>query len=97
MTTEVLTVSELSARLRIGRSSAYRLVKDGMIRSVRIGRTIRVPETAVQEFLSGARGDVVSQKTSDTTVTDRDAGPNGTGELTTTPTTTQKEGLGAEL
>ena len=72
MTTEVLTVSELSARLRVGRSSAYRLVKDGMIRSVRIGRTIRVPEAAVQEFLGGARGDVVSQKPNAPTFTATD-------------------------
>lgn len=46
-----LTVSELAQALRIGRNSAYQLVNDGTIRSIRVGRCIRIPRTAVEQFL----------------------------------------------
>lgn len=47
----VLTVQELAAVLRISRSEAYKLVDQGVIPSVRIGRSIRVSCAAVQECL----------------------------------------------
>ena len=50
-----LTVPELAAELRIGRNSAYNMVRSGQIRSVRIGRNIRIPRDAVDSFLAGAR------------------------------------------
>lgn len=46
-----LTVPELAQALRIGRNSAYQLVNDGIIRSIRVGRSIRIPRTAVMQFL----------------------------------------------
>ena len=49
----VLTVRDLSEYLRIGRDSAYALVRSGQIRSVRIGRQIRIPRAAVDAYLSG--------------------------------------------
>ena len=49
----VLTVDELAEQLRIGRSSAYQLVNDGQIRSIRVGRAIRIPTDAVDRFLNG--------------------------------------------
>lgn len=52
---DVLTVSELADLFQIGRSSAYNLVKTHRIRSIRIGRCIRIPRTAVEEYLSNAR------------------------------------------
>lgn len=51
----LLTVEELAEQLRIGRSSAYTLVKSRQIRSIRIGRTIRIPRNAVSEFIEGAQ------------------------------------------
>jgi excisionase family DNA binding protein len=48
---EVLTVDESRALLRIGRDAAYALIHSGALRSVRIGRTIRVPRDAVLELL----------------------------------------------
>ncbi len=48
----VLTVPELAAFLRIGRNQAYALVASGAIRSVRIGRVVRVPRQAVEAFLA---------------------------------------------
>lgn len=49
----ILTVKELAEYLRIGRDSAYGLVRSGQIRSVRIGRQIRIPRAAVDVYLSG--------------------------------------------
>ena len=49
-----LTVSEAGDILRIGRSKAYQLVRCGAIRSIRIGRSIRVPKDAVAEYLGCA-------------------------------------------
>lgn len=52
---ETLKVKEVAAILRCGRNQAYQLVKSGEIRSVRIGRAIRVPAEAVGEFMAGRR------------------------------------------
>lgn len=49
----VLRVEELMPILGIGRNTAYELVRCGQIRSVKVGRQIRVPRDAVAEFLGG--------------------------------------------
>ena len=46
-----LRVEELMPILGIGRNTAYELVRSGQIRSIKIGRQIRVPRDAVIEFL----------------------------------------------
>jgi len=51
----LLTVEELAEQLRIGRSSAYTLVKSRQIRSIRIGRAIRILHNAVSEFIKEAQ------------------------------------------
>jgi len=48
----VLSVSELSQVLGIGKNTAYTLVNDGTIPSVRVGRQIRISRTALEEFLA---------------------------------------------
>lgn len=48
----VLSVPQLAEVLQIGRNSAYDLVKSGQIRSIRIGRTIRIPQAALLEYLN---------------------------------------------
>ena len=47
-----LRVEDLMPVLGISRNTAYELVRSGKIRSVRIGRQIRVPKSAISEFLS---------------------------------------------
>lgn len=47
-----LRVEELMPILGIGRNTAYELVRSGQIRSIRIGRQIRIPKEAVLVFLS---------------------------------------------
>ena len=48
-----LRVEELMPILDIGRNTAYELIRSGQIRSVRIGRQIRIPREALLEFLDG--------------------------------------------
>lgn len=48
-----LRVEDLMPILGIGRNTAYELVRSGQIRSIRIGRKIRIPRNAVAEFLRG--------------------------------------------
>ena len=49
----VLRVEDLIPILAIGRNTAYELVRSGQIRSIKVGRQIRVPRDAVVEFLQG--------------------------------------------
>ena len=46
-----LRVEELMPILGIGRNTAYELIRSGQIRSIRIGRQIRIPRDALLEFL----------------------------------------------
>lgn len=47
-----LHVEDLMPVLDIGRNTAYELVRSGQIRSIRVGRQIRIPKEALLEFLS---------------------------------------------
>ena len=47
----ILRVEDLMSILGIGRNTAYELIRSGQIRSVRIGRQIRIPREALLEFL----------------------------------------------
>ena len=46
----LLTVEEAAEQLRIGRTVAWRLVSNGELQSVQIGRLRRVPAAAVSEY-----------------------------------------------
>ena len=50
---EVLKVREVAAELRIGINQAYEAVRDGRIRSVKIGRAVRVTREALEDFKAG--------------------------------------------
>jgi len=39
--------------LGIGRNTAYELVRSGRLRSIRVGRQVRIPKNALIEFLGG--------------------------------------------
>ena len=52
MADEILfSVSEAARRLGIGRSLLYRLILEGEVLSVKIGRSRRVPRCALEEFV----------------------------------------------
>ena len=46
-----LRVEDLMPILGIGRNTAYELIRSGQIRSIRIGRQIRIPRDALLDFL----------------------------------------------
>lgn len=52
-----LSVPEVAKLLKIGRNTAYELVRSRQIRSVRIGRQIRVPRSALEEYLNAPTND----------------------------------------
>ena len=49
-----LTVAEVSALMRVSKMTVYRLVHSGELTAVRVGRSFRVPEHAVDAYLRGA-------------------------------------------
>ncbi len=48
----LLKVKQAAERLYVSRSTAYNMVKSGEIKSVLIRRMIRIPETALNEYLA---------------------------------------------
>ncbi len=47
----VLSVVQLAQLLCVGKNTAYDLVNSGQVKSVRVGRQIRIPREAVYEYL----------------------------------------------
>ena len=47
-----LRVEDLMPILGIGRNTAYELVRSGKIRSIRIGKQLRIPKQALIDYLS---------------------------------------------
>ena len=56
MIEEILTLSvtEAAKKLGLGRNTGYKLVHEGIIPALRLGRQLRVPETALMQMLEGA-------------------------------------------
>ncbi len=54
---DVLTITEVSRLLRIGRNSAYDAARRGELPVVRIGRRLLVPRVALERLLAGHRPD----------------------------------------
>lgn len=46
-----LTVAEVATVMRVSRMTVYRLVHSGDLPAVRVGRSFRVPERAVHDYL----------------------------------------------
>ncbi|GAA0302047.1 hypothetical protein GCM10009528_18870 [Kineococcus aurantiacus] len=46
-----LTVAEVASMMRVSKMTVYRLVHNGELPAVRVGRSFRVPEDAVHEYL----------------------------------------------
>jgi excisionase family DNA binding protein len=49
-----LTVAEVARIMRVSKMTVYRLVHSGELPAVRVGRSFRVPEKAVHDYLEGA-------------------------------------------
>ena len=48
---ELMGVSDVQNALGIGRSMAYRLINDGKIKHIRIGRVIKIPKRYLIDFI----------------------------------------------
>ena len=48
---DVLTVKEMMDMLAIGKNTAYKLLRDGTIKSFRIGNTYKVLRKSVQAYI----------------------------------------------
>ena len=51
---DVLTIDDLQSALGIGRSTAYRLIRSGAIRHLRIGKNIKIPRRFLLEYIHEA-------------------------------------------
>ncbi|MFN2625130.1 MAG: helix-turn-helix domain-containing protein [Mycobacteriales bacterium] len=49
-----LTVAEVAALMRVSKMTVYRLVHAGELTAVRVGRSFRVPEQVVHDYLRDA-------------------------------------------
>jgi excisionase family DNA binding protein len=49
-----LTVAEVAELMRVSKMTVYRLVHNGELPAVRVGRSFRVPEDAVDAYLRGS-------------------------------------------
>ena len=54
----LVSVADAAQMLSIGRTAAWELVRKRKIRSVKIGRTRRVPIVAIQEYIQRLMDDV---------------------------------------
>lgn len=51
---DIMTVTQVSHALHIGRNSAYMLINSNFIRHLRIGSCIRVPKSCLIEYVASA-------------------------------------------
>jgi excisionase family DNA binding protein len=49
-----LTVAEVASIMRVSKMTVYRLVHSGELEAIRVGRSFRVREQAVDEYLRGS-------------------------------------------
>lgn len=52
MSALLLTVTETAAALHLGRNTVYDLIRLGQLPAVRVGRAIRIPQTALHEWIN---------------------------------------------
>ena len=48
---DIMSINDLRSALGIGRTKAYELVKSGEIRSIRVGKSIRIPKISLLDYV----------------------------------------------
>lgn len=48
----LLSVSDVQNALGLGRNSTYQLLRSGKLKSIRVGKLIKIPRAALEEYLS---------------------------------------------
>jgi len=51
MSTDYLTPDDVASRLQVSRQVVYNWINDGRLRAVKAGRTLRIPDAALEAFL----------------------------------------------
>ncbi|EWM15410.1 MULTISPECIES: helix-turn-helix domain-containing protein [unclassified Kutzneria] len=51
---QFLTIAEVAKVMRVSKMTVYRLVHSGELPAVRVGKSFRVTESAVQDYLENA-------------------------------------------
>lgn len=51
----LFTVSDIATRLSVSNQTVYRMVQDGRLQEIRIGRMIRILDTDFDKFLSSKK------------------------------------------
>ena len=59
---DILTVEDIMKILQIGRNKAYSLLKDGKIKSIRIGTMHRIPKNSLVSFLENSCTNIENQR-----------------------------------
>ncbi|OPG06687.1 excisionase [Streptomyces sp. GKU 895] len=54
---ELLTVPEVMARLKLGRTKVYDLIRTQRLVSIKVDGCRRIPDTAVRAFIQGQMGE----------------------------------------
>ena len=54
---DLLTVAEVCSALRIGRNSAYAIIASGELKSIRIGKSIKIPKKYLIDFVMNSDSD----------------------------------------
>ena len=49
-----VTVAEVASLMRVSKMTVYRLVHSGELPAIRVGRSFRVPESAVHDYLQSS-------------------------------------------
>lgn len=49
----VLRVAEVADHLGVTPDTVYYLIRDGKMRAIRLGRVLRVPQSALSDFIAG--------------------------------------------
>ena len=48
---DIMTINDLRNALGIGRTKAYALVSSGAIRSIKVGKSIRIPKLSLLDYV----------------------------------------------
>jgi len=48
---KLLTVAEVAAIMRLSKMTVYRMVNSGQMPALKVGRSVRIPEQVVDEYL----------------------------------------------
>lgn len=51
-----LTAAEIAAALRVSKMTVYRLIHEGALASIRVGRSFRVPQRSFDEYMRDVEG-----------------------------------------